>query len=628
MRGDFEFTHIEEIQKVLDDQVENYRDDIILDSWKRCVNMHSLDPLVLKEAYILPHEKLREHQDHIDELMQTARFGLETLYKEIVGQNYVVLLTDSTGVTVDYIGDPYKDDELKKAGLYLGSEWSEERAGTCGVGSCIYTGEPITVHQTDHFDASHITLTCTSAPIYNPVGDLTAVLDVSALHSPEIKQSQSFAQHLVRLWALRIEMAFLVNHSRSEWIITFGKSSAFCEIAPEYAVAVNDDGRINGLTRNTMILFKEMKNLELNQEIIGSKITDYFEVKIEEIPILTRNASLHKRHVRMSSGEAFFVTVISAKKNEKNNIQNTFSKAYGVLHGGDPKLENIAKQLEKISQTEVNILLQGETGTGKEYMAKHIHSLRSMPGPFVAINCAAIPENLIESELFGYEKGSFTGAKSNGKIGLIEQANGGTLFLDEIGDMPLNLQARLLRVLSEKEITRVGSTKPSRVDIRVICASHHNLKKLVETADFREDLYYRIAGVTFCLPPLKERQDLDWLINKFLSSKKYGSEPWQLDSAARTALLQYDWPGNVRQLANVIELAQILGEGSISLMDLPEEIRFYSSENKSSQPMLKDILEELDWNITAVASYLGCDRKTVYRRIKKAGIEIQREIVN
>ena len=127
MRGDFEFTHIEEIQKVLDDQVENYRDDIILDSWKRCVNMHSLDPLVLKEAYILPHEKLREHQDHIDELMQTARFGLETLYKEIVGQNYVVLLTDSTGVTVDYIGDPYKDDELKKAGLYLGSEWSHDQ---------------------------------------------------------------------------------------------------------------------------------------------------------------------------------------------------------------------------------------------------------------------------------------------------------------------------------------------------------------------------------------------------------------------------------------------------------------------------------------------------------------------
>jgi len=628
MRNNFEFNHIEEIQRVLDDQVENQRDDIILDSWKRCVNMHSLDPLVLKEAYILPHEKLREHQDHIDELMQTARFGLETLYKEIVGQNYVVLLTDSTGVTVDYIGDPYKDDELKKAGLYLGSESSEERAGTCGVGSCIYTGEPITVHQTDHFDASHITLTCTSAPIYNPAGDLTAVLDVSALHSPEIKQSQSFAQHLVRLWALRIEMAFLVNHSHSEWIITFGKSSAFCEIAPEYAVAINEDGKINGLTRNAMLLFKEMKNFDRSQIVVGTKITDYFDVKIENIPILTRNASLSKRHIRMLNGEAFFVTVISAKKNEKNNITDTISKAFGVLHGGDPKIEIIAKKLEKISQTEVNILLQGETGTGKEYMAKHIHSLRNIPGPFVAINCAAIPENLIESELFGYEKGSFTGAKSNGKIGLIEQANGGTLFLDEIGDMPLNLQARLLRVLSEKEITKVGSTKPSRVDIRVICASHHNLKKLVENGDFRQDLYYRIAGVTFCLPSLRDRQDLDWLINKFIFSKKYNSESLQLEPAARTALLQYDWPGNIRQLANVLELSQILGEGTVSLADLPEEIRFSTSENGTNQPLLKDILEELNWNITAVAAYLGCDRKTVYRRIKKAGISIQREIVN
>ena len=142
--------------------------------------------------------------------MRTARFGLETLYQEIVGQNYVVLLTDAEGVTVDYIGDPYKDDELKQAGLYLGSEWSEHRAGTCGIGSCIYTGEPITVHQTDHFDTSHISLTCTAAPIYNPLGELSAILDVSALHSPEIKQSQAFAQHLVRLWAIRIEMAALV----------------------------------------------------------------------------------------------------------------------------------------------------------------------------------------------------------------------------------------------------------------------------------------------------------------------------------------------------------------------------------------------------------------------------------
>ena len=186
----------------------------------------------------------------------------------------------------------YKDDELKQAGLYLGSEWSEHRVGTCGIGSCIYTGEPITVHQTDHFDTLHISLTCTAAPIYNPLGELSAILDVSALHSPEIKQSQAFAQHLVRLWAIRIEMAALVNNFQSEWIITFSKSSVFFAVAPEYAVALDENGRITGATRNATTLFSSADNFLLNQRIIGTSITDYFEIDLEDIPKFSRTASV------------------------------------------------------------------------------------------------------------------------------------------------------------------------------------------------------------------------------------------------------------------------------------------------------------------------------------------------
>ena len=267
-------------------------------------------------------------------------------------------------------------------------------------------------------------------------------------------------------------------------------------------------------------------------------------------------------------------------------------------------------------------MLHGETGTGKEFLSKYIHKLRRSNKPFIAINCASIPENLIESELFGYTSGTFTGARKEGKVGLIEQANGGTLFLDEIGDMPFNLQARLLRVLSEKEVVRIGSSATKSVDIRVISASHRDLRKLVAEGKFREDLYYRIAGITFSLPPLRERKDLGWLIDKFLGNEK-GNSVVSLEPMAKQALIDYKWPGNIRQMVNTLSLTKALSEGSISFHDLPEEVQLNSTYSNSDES-LGDLLEGMNWNITAVANYLGCERSTIYRRMKRAGIVIDR----
>ena len=234
-------------------------------------------------------------------------------------------------------------------------------------------------------------------------------------------------------------------------------------------------------------------------------------------------------------------------------------------------MESIANKLDKLVEAEVNILLQGETGTGKEFLAKYIHGMRRVPGPFNTINCAAIPENLIESELFGYENGACTGARAKGKIGLIEQANSGILFLDEIGDMPLNLPAKLLRVLAEKEVMRICSLKTKHTDIRVICASHRNLRELVEAGEFREDLYYRVAGITFTMLALREREDLKWLINRILAKQHKGQKEsiTTISIEAEQVLLQYKWPGNIRQLENILELAKLLGESHINLKDLP-----------------------------------------------------------
>jgi len=354
---------------------------------------------------------------------------------------------------------------------------------------------------------------------------------------------------------------------------------------------------------------------------------------------MNRNTPVHKRLVRMHNGETYFISATQTRQPVRNTLGDTPYKAYGVLHGGDKKMESIAHKLDKLVEAEVNILLQGETGTGKEFLAKYIHGMRRVPGPFIAINCAAIPENLIESELFGYENGAFTGARAKGKIGLIEQANGGILFLDEIGDMPLNLQARLLRVLAEKEVMRIGSSKTKHIDIRVICASHRNLRELVEAGEFREDLYYRVAGITFTMPALREREDLKWLINRILAKQHKGQKEsvTTISREAEEVLLQYRWPGNIRQLENILELAKLLGEGHINLSDLPEEIQYggksksdpsrtftTTAEQDSESISLYDLLEEMNWNISAVSKRMGCDRKTIYRHMKKAGISVKR----
>ena len=234
-------------------------------------------------------------------------------------------------------------------------------------------------------------------------------------------------------------------------------------------------------------------------------------------------------------------------------------------------MERLTGKAARIVDRQISIILEGETGVGKEFVAKALHEARKKKGPFVAINCAALPESLIESELFGYAPNSFTGAHAKGKKGLIEQANGGTLFLDEIGDMPLALQARLLRVLAEREVMAVGATKAAAVDVRVISASHRNLKELVDCGQFREDLYYRLNGVVLSIPALRDRQDKSWITRQVatLVSQDF---PLKFTKEAETALWKYPWPGNIREMINVFELCVAMSDGNlVELGDLPDQ---------------------------------------------------------
>ncbi len=321
----------------------------------------------------------------------------------------------------------------------------------------------------------------------------------------------------------------------------------------------------------------------------------------------------------------------------RKEIQQRYS--FGNIIGKSPQMQKVFQLIKQVANTNSNVIIYGKSGTGKELVAKAIHyNSPRKDKPFVAVNCSAIPESLLESELFGHEKGAFTGAVSSRK-GLFEEANGGTIFLDEVGDMSLAMQAKLLRVIEDKEIRAVGSDKPRKIDVRIIAATHKDLEKAVKEGTFREDLFYRLNVIPIYLPELRERvEDIPLLVEYFL--RKYGEEAGRpnikISREALACMMKYSWPGNVRELENLIERLVVLSPGDeITVSDLPEHIRVCKAETLVEELTLgeKITLEELEkryilkvlretgWHKSNAAKILGIDRRTLYRKIEEYKLE-------
>ena len=599
------------------------RAPLVVQSWRRCLDQHRLDPARACEAIIVTEQRLKEHRQQSEELIAIARSGLERLYGQVAGQGYVLLLADRQGVTVDFMGDPFFDGNLRKAGLYLGSQWSEPGSGTSAVGSCIATGEALTIHQDDHFDTTHTPLSCTAAPIYDSEGRLAAVLDLSLLSSPAPKASQNLALHLVSATARRVEMAHLMARTRHQWVLRFARSPEFLDVDPEGAIAIDDGGRIAGMTHFGARLLGRAIGADWRDpaDLIGRSITDFAEFDIDGLPDLTRRRSTQERWVRMRDGNVLFAHAIEPKPAGRAVSTIRLPASIRQLGGGSPEIGDLQYKAAKLARTPLPILIQGETGTGKEHLARAIHDGSGRQGPFVAINCAAIPESLIESELFGHAPGAFTGAVSKGRKGLIEQANGGTLFLDEIGDMPLGLQSRLLRVLAEREVQPVGAVTPRRVDLRVLSASHRPLADLVADGLFREDLYYRLSAAALRLPPLRDRSDFGWVLDRLLERHSADGRTIAVTPAALSLLRAHAWPGNIRELDNVIAVAAALNEGGvIDCADLPDAIAHGVEGTDDEAGALQGVLTACNGNVSEAARRLGVDRTTVHRRMRRLGI--------
>ncbi|KJF71632.1 sigma-54-dependent Fis family transcriptional regulator [Agrobacterium arsenijevicii] len=616
-------SHIREIERVGMGAVSP-RDTPVIQSWLRCLNDYKLDPTIAQEAYIVPELKLREHREQAEELIRIGRSGLEALFNQIAEQNYVLLLSDARGVTVDFMGDPTFDNQLRRAGLYLGSEWSENRAGTCAVGACLVSGEPVIIHQDDHFDTSHIGLTCTAAPVFDTLGDLTAVLDISQLRSPTAKASQQLALHLVASTARRIELANLMTRTRNDWVLRLARSPEFLDVDPDAAIALDGSGRITGMTHGGFGALARSMNMHglATRDFLGKPISSVFDIDVDDLPRFMRGRPNGERLLRARNGLVLFASAIAPAVSIRAPVTSEprLPRALRDMSNGDTAMEKVQARAAKLAARDIPILIQGETGSGKEYLARAIHDSCNSGGNFIAVNCAAIPEHLIESELFGYAPGAFTGASQKGKRGLIEEASGGTLFLDEIGDMPLSLQSRLLRVLSENEVQPVGALKAKPVRLRVLSASHRDLAELVKEGRFRQDLYYRLNAATVTLPALREREDLGWLVDQFLHRiEKENGETYRIDTAARELLLAHDWPGNLRELFNALRVAAALCDGGI--IDpgcLPDHLFTDVTTNASrDDDDLRRALQDCGNNVSALARSLGVNRSTIHRRLKR-----------
>ncbi len=514
---------------------------------------------------------------------------MEMLREQIARTESMVLLTDTSGTIIHAVGDDDFLDRASKVALRPGANWSEGAKGTNAIGTALVDETPTIVHADEHYLHANHFLTCSAAPILDPRGNMLGVLDVSG----DFRSYHKHTLALVRMSARMIENRWLTEDFSHALRLHFHTRAEFIGTLMESIVAVGEDGRIIGANRGALEQLG-MSGAALRMQTLPSlfgttlaQLMDHCRARLATPMALTlpggrQFAGFARCNWPMWSANGDMPAQPSAPALDMAPQARAAAVAAAAvapgaalaqLRTGDAQVDAVVDKIRRVLDRDIPILILGETGTGKELLARAIHadSARGKQ-PFVAVNCASIPDTLIEAELFGYEEGAFTGARRKGAPGKIVQANGGTVFLDEIGDMPLALQAHLLRMLQERMVTPLGSARAVAVDVAIICATHRNLREMIERKVFREDLYYRLNGLAVRLPALRERSDLMPLVRRILDRESGGRQHHlSADVAALFAL--YHWPGNVRQLFHVLRTACVMAgpEAAITRQHLADD---------------------------------------------------------
>ena len=550
----------------------------MVDSWQRCREFGLVSDARNPGVPHASEAQLARARELQQTLLSHARPVMQFMSEQIRDSAGMVVLSDSRGMLLHAMGDDHFLDRAARVALRPGANWHEQWRGTNAIGTALHERQPIRVHGAEHYLERNAFLTCAAAPIVGPAGQLLGAIDISGDH----RSYQSHTLGLVRSTARMIEhQLFDTRHAGGLRLRLHAQAEGIGTVV-EGLLALSEDGWLIGA--NTAAL--EMLGLSAS-DIGGVTIERVLGQDLRSLMCGQSNRVGPPRQIRLDSQRSLWVqidaprTVFQARGLQAEDVaepapadrtgaptttpaaQTGPADALAALDMGDCAMRAAIARARKVINKPIALLLLGESGVGKELFARACHDSGERRGaPFVAVNCAALPETLIEAELFGYRPGAFTGAARDGAVGRIREAEGGTLFLDEIGDMPAPLQARLLRVLQEREVVPLGGGTPVAVDFQLICATHRRLRDDIAAGRFREDLYYRLNGLSLPLPPLRERSDLGALITAILA-RIAPEQPYQLAPAVAAAFATHHWPGNLRQLSNVLRTATALADGDL-----------------------------------------------------------------
>ncbi len=586
-------------------------------SWQRCFDT-GLDPFGYPEQIQISAADLKNRREEKGLVRRQAKLEMENLHRQIAGSNFIIIFADSAGVILDRIVDG--SIATNNSGRTLpGFIWQEEINGTNALGMVAVTQKPAIVHGDEHYFKAYTDLTCAAVPILGRNGELAGIIDATS----DCRSRQYHTLALVAMSCITIENGLFRDRHKGNFIFELHNRREFLGTLQSAMLAFNEDGFLEESNGRAQLYLQDLP--------AGVKIhfDEIFRTPFREF--LDRLPGARSIYLTDMEGSSFAVRAFNyhARKLTLSPAPVRSSRTAGrdmFMTSHDPAVKSAMHMIRRAVELNVPILIRGETGTGKELMARYAHAVSNRKGDFVAVNCAALPETLIESELFGHQDGAFTGAVRGGSKGLAGQANKGTLFLDEIGVMPAQVQAKLLRFLDRMEIRPVGKTTEIQLDIQLISATNTVLTGKERKVEFRPDLLYRINTVEVYLPPLRKRRDFHKIIEAILDTLQH---PLKLEPAALRLLEAYSWPGNIRQLKGLLTRLLIACEsGKIRTEDILSMLSTQTSDT-SGEPQPRNLADrELEiirvaykqckGNISAVSRELGISRNTVYKKLKEA----------
>ena len=586
----------------------------IVESWRRCLEF-GLDPNASPSAIVTPFAEVARKRNAFRTLRGLALAEMQALHSQIAGSNFMIAFADADGVVLDTLSDQAFADSAAGRDIIPGSVWFESARGTNGLGLALTTSAPAAVYGREHFFAAHGGLSCMAAPIVDPRGALVGLLDASCAN--EARQQHTHA--LVRMAAVQVENSLIFQDRPDSFILAFHPRGEFLDTLSAGLLATSADGQVHSVNRAGAALLAGLPAKS------GADFAALFDRRFGEALAEMLNGGIVRIRDRAGSGVFMACRRIGRAHAGASRRARNAERAAPKFVASDPRVEASLKDLGEALALRMPVHLSGETGVGKELMARHVHDLTGRRGPFVAVNCGAVPETLFVAELFGHERGAFTNARADGATGLARQADRGTLFLDEVSEIPLAAQTALLRFLDSGEIRPIGGRGDLKLDVQIVSATNRSLAERVQARLFREDLMFRLNAFPIELPPLRTRTDFAEIVRRLVADL---APQASITEAAIGALARRAWPGNIRELRHTLQRAllrrkdETIEEDGLDLGPSDDAERACPSCRNS--PIQRRFCEEIaeahrlaDGNVAETARRLRLSRTTIYKHLDR-----------